>query len=96
MEFRLLTIGDVVAPSGLNLVCKRLRQLKKAYGVHLCIVNGENASNVGITPEQADRLFDAGADIITLGNHAFSQRSIVPMTEDHNNIHFITQNTIRN
>ncbi len=82
MEFRLLPIGDVVAQSGMQLVCKRLRQLKKEHQVHLCIVNGENASNVGITPEQADRLFDAGADIITLGNHAFSPRSIVPMAED--------------
>ena len=82
MELKLLAIGDVVAPSGLQFVCRRLRQLRQEYGVGFCVVNGENASCVGITPEQADRLFDAGADVITLGNHSFSQRSIVPYLED--------------
>lgn len=82
MDLRLLVIGDVVASSGLQYVCRHLRRLKKEQNIDFCIVNGENASNVGIMPEQADRLFDAGADVITLGNHAFSQRQIVPMTED--------------
>lgn len=82
MELRVLTVGDVVASSGLSYVCRHLRSLKARYGIDLCIVNGENAANVGINPDQADRLFDAGADVITLGNHAFTQRYIVPMVED--------------
>ena len=82
MEFRILTVGDVVGAVGAHYFCRRLRELKRTYGVDFCIVDGENAANVGIHPEQADRLFDAGADVITLGNHAFSQRGIVPMTED--------------
>ena len=82
MEFRILTVGDVVGAGGAHYVCKRLRGLKREHSVDFCIVNGENAATVGIHPEQADRLFDAGADLITLGNHAFSQRGIVPMAED--------------
>ena len=82
MDFRLLTVGDVVASNGLQFVCRNLRKLKSQYHIDFCIVNGENAANIGINPEQADRLFDAGADIITLGNHAFGQRNIVPMVED--------------
>lgn len=82
MELRVLAVGDVVAGSGLQYVSRNLRSLKKEYHVDFCIVNGENAANVGINPEQADRLFDAGADVITLGNHAFTQRNIVPMVED--------------
>ncbi len=82
MELRVLTIGDVVASSGLHYVARNLRQLKHQYAVDFCIVNGENAANLGITPEQADRLFEAGADVITLGNHAFGQRTIVSMVDD--------------
>ena len=82
MKLNVLAVGDVVAPSGLQYVCRHLRRLKQQHAVDFCIVNGENASNVGITPEQADRLFDAGADVITLGNHAFRQRGIVQYLED--------------
>ena len=82
MEFRILTVGDVVGASGAHYVCKRLRKLKQAHNIDFCIVDGENSAMVGIHPEQADLLFDAGADVITLGNHAFSQRTILPMAED--------------
>ncbi len=82
MEFKVMTIGDVVGASGTHYLCRKLRGLKSAYGVDFCIVNGENAAGVGIHPEQAEHLFDAGADVITLGNHAFGQRTVVPMVED--------------
>ncbi len=82
MKFKLMTIGDVVATTGLQYVCRNLRRLKSRYEVDFCIVNGENAANIGIQAEQADRLFEAGADVITLGNHAFGQKSIVNMVED--------------
>ena len=78
MEFTVLAIGDVVANAGLDCLHHHLRALKKEYGVHFCIVNGENTANgLGISPHQAEELFDAGADVITLGNHAFSKRDIV-------------------
>ena len=79
---KLLAIGDVVSQPGLDTVSKLLRKLKKQYGADFTIVNGENASGVGITPRQADDIFAAGADVITLGNHSFRKQNIVPYVED--------------
>jgi hypothetical protein len=46
------------------------------------VVNGENASDVGLTPQQAEDMFDAGADVVTLGNHAFRQKSVHNYLDD--------------
>lgn len=77
MELRVLAIGDVVAPSGEKFLCRRLRALKRQYAVDFCVVNGENAAMLGLRPEQAEHIFSAGADVITLGNHTWSRREIV-------------------
>ena len=82
MEFRVLAVGDVCAASGVAYLGQKLRGLKKLYGVDLCVVNGENACVVGITPRQAEEIFDAGADVITLGNHAFHRREIADYLDD--------------
>jgi len=75
-------VGDVVGQAGLSYLCKMLRRIKKENQIDFCIVNGENASMVGITPRQADDIFDAGADVITLGNHVWNRREIVPYLEE--------------
>ena len=49
----------------------------------MVIVNGENASGRGIEPALADRMFAAGADVITLGNHAFANRKICGYLDEH-------------
>jgi metallophosphoesterase (TIGR00282 family) len=60
----------------------RLRGLRAELGVDACVVNGENlADGVGITPRLADRVLAAGADVITLGNHAFRRNEIVAYLE---------------
>ncbi|MBR6378201.1 MAG: YmdB family metallophosphoesterase [Oscillospiraceae bacterium] len=82
MEFRVLAVGDVCGSSGLQLVQNRLRQLRRVHQVDFCVVNGENASVVGITPRQAEALLDAGADVITLGNHSYNRREIAPYLEE--------------
>lgn len=82
MDFRVLAVGDVVAVSGLQYLQKRLRTAKRYYNVDFCIVNGENASNIGITPQQAEDIFDAGADVITLGNHTWGRREIANYLDD--------------
>ncbi|MEI3305861.1 MAG: YmdB family metallophosphoesterase [Dysosmobacter sp.] len=46
------------------------------------MVNGENAAAVGLTPEQAERIYDAGADVVTLGNHAFGKLQIADFLDD--------------
>ena len=86
MDFRVLCVGDVVGNPGLNEIRKNLRRLIRQTNADLTIVNGENAAVVGITPDQAETIFHAGADIITLGNHSFSKREIVPYMEDNRRI----------
>ena len=82
MEFKVLAIGDVVGNPGMEQVRRKLRQMKRNTGADFVVVNGENASVVGITPDQAEDILDAGADVITLGNHSFGKREIVNYLED--------------
>lgn len=82
MQLKVLAVGDVVGTPGLERIRRSLRYLKRATGADLVIVNGENASGVGLTPQQAEDILDAGADLITLGNHSFNKREIVPYLED--------------
>ena len=83
-----LAIGDVVGDPGMDMLCRRLRQLKKQVGADLTIVNGENATPVGkgITPALAEEIFDAGADVITLGNHTYGNRQICDYLDEQPNI----------
>lgn len=86
MELRVLAVGDVTGVNGLQYLQKKLRAVKKEYQIDLCIVNGENASVVGITPRQAEMIWDAGADVITLGNHTWNRREITVCLDDHREI----------
>ena len=82
MDFKVLTVGDVVGEPGLARIRRSLRYLKRKTEADFVIVNGENASGVGITPQQAEDILDAGADVITLGNHSFNRREIVTYLDD--------------
>lgn len=82
MDFKVLAVGDVVGKTGMERVQRSLRHLKRACNADFVVVNGENAEIVGMTPRQADELWNAGADVITLGNHAFGRRELVPLLED--------------
>ena len=82
MELRVMAVGDVVGTPGLCCLEKHLRGLKKLHGIDFCVVNGENASGVGLTPQQAERIFSAGADVITLGNHTWNRREICPYLDE--------------
>ena len=79
---KILAVGDIVSQPGLDTVNSLLRNIRKQYGIDFVIVNGENASGVGITPKQAEDIFASGADVITLGNHVFHKRQIVPYLDD--------------
>ena len=79
----ILCIGDVVGSIGCNHLAARLPQLKKQYGIDVCIVNGENAADGnGITPPAAQHLFTYGVDVITTGNHVFRRREIYPTLDE--------------
>ena len=82
MEFNVLAVGDVVGTPGMERISKTLRALKRKTNADFVVVNGENASVVGITPMQAEEILDAGADVVTLGNHSFGKREIVGYLED--------------
>ena len=82
MDYRILAVGDVVGTPGLDFLSKKLRQLKRDTAADFCIVNGENASGRGLTPRQAEEMLDAGADVITLGNHTWDRREICDYLDD--------------
>ena len=86
MEFKVLAVGDVVGNPGLDRVRRHLRQLKRKTGADFVVVNGENAAVVGITPNQAEDILDAGADVITMGNHTFGKREIVQYLDENSRI----------
>ncbi len=72
---RLLFLGDVVGRSGRVAVVSQLPMLRDRYKLDFIVVNGENAAGgFGINEKIANEMFDAGADVITTGNHAFDQR----------------------
>ena len=68
MDFRVLAVGDVVGNPGLEQIRRNLRQMKRQYHADFAVVNGENAAVVGITPNQADSILVAGADIAAFIN----------------------------
>lgn len=82
MEMKLLAIGDVVGDTGLKTVTRCLGSLLRDTKADFCIVNGENASMTGILPRQAEEIYRAGADVVTLGNHVWNRREIVPLLEE--------------
>ena len=82
MEMKVLAVGDVVGNPGLDRICRSLRKLKRDTNADFVIVNGENAAVVGMTPRQGEEILDAGADVITMGNHTFAKREIVDYLED--------------
>lgn len=65
----------------------RLKGLRAELGAHVCVLNGENlADGVGITPKLAERMLAAGADLVTLGNHAWRRSEIAPYLEDNERV----------
>jgi metallophosphoesterase (TIGR00282 family) len=79
---RILFIGDIVGRSGRTIVNERLPGLIKDWKLDLVAINGENAAGgFGITEPIYNELIDAGADAITLGNHAFDQREALVFIE---------------
>jgi metallophosphoesterase (TIGR00282 family) len=72
---RLLFLGDVVGKSGRDAVALRVPDLIRRYALDFVVINGENASHGrGLTEGHYNDLRAAGADVVTLGDHAFDQR----------------------
>lgn len=79
----ILAIGDIVGEIGVKKIVKELPKLKEKYNIDFCIINGENsAGGMGITKKIFDLLINAGADVITMGNHTWGKKDIFSFIDD--------------
>src|SRR5260221_10067445 len=82
MKLRILFVGDVVGRAGRTAIAEHLPGMVRDWALDLVIVNGENAAGgFGITEVIYQEFIDAGADAITLGNHAWDQREALGFIE---------------
>ena len=80
---RILMVGDVVGKPGRKAISVLLPELRGKHGIDLIVANGENAAGgIGLTPETAQELFQAGVDVITSGNHIWHHKEIIPYIEN--------------
>ncbi|MGR3569155.1 MAG: TIGR00282 family metallophosphoesterase [Pseudooceanicola nanhaiensis] len=79
---RILFLGDVMGRAGRAAVAETLPRLRRDWRLDFVVVNGENASNgAGLTGDHAKRILEAGADVVTLGDHAFDQKDMLQFIE---------------
>jgi metallophosphoesterase (TIGR00282 family) len=79
---RLLFLGDIVGRPGRNAVTERLPALRERWRLDCVVINGENAAGgFGITEAICDDVLASGADVVTLGNHAWDQREALVFIE---------------
>lgn len=82
-EIVMAFLGDVVGSVGRRAVAQAVPMLRERYGVSVVVVNGENSrQGSGITPEHVRELKAAGVHAVTLGDHCFKDRAILPMLDD--------------
>lgn len=75
---RLLYLGDIMGKTGRDAVAERVPELRRELNLDFVVACGENAAHgFGITAAICQSLYDAGVDVITLGNHAWDQREII-------------------
>lgn len=76
---RVLFIGDIVGTPGVACVCRMVPWLRRREAVDLVIANAENATGgSGLHPRTMDKLIDAGVDVLTMGDHVYKKREILP------------------
>lgn len=84
---KVLAIGDIVANEGREYLYNNLGKIRAKYGIDYCIANGENAAVTnGITGSIARTLVESGVDVITMGNHTFSNKEACMVLEDNKRV----------
>ncbi|HBR25459.1 MAG TPA: TIGR00282 family metallophosphoesterase [Rhizobiales bacterium] len=84
---RILFVGDVVGRSGRTVLSEHLPGFIRDWALDLVVVNGENAAGgFGISEAILIELLDAGADVVTTGNHVFDQREALVFIERHDRL----------
>lgn len=80
----ILFLGDMVGRAGRNAVYARLPDLIDNHGIEFVVVNGENAAGgFGVTEAILRETLDAGADVMTTGNHVWDQREALTFADRH-------------
>ena len=80
---KIVFIGDIVGKEAKETLIKKIQEIKSKYESDVFIVNAENsAAGYGLTKKIANQLFDAGVDVITLGNHAWDQKEMLSYIEE--------------
>lgn len=86
-EMKILAVGDVVGPEAVAALSEKLRKYKSDNNICFTVVNGENASvGNGIDTQSAKQIIEAGADVITTGNHVWKKRDIRTFLDDSSQI----------
>ncbi|WP_300062154.1 TIGR00282 family metallophosphoesterase [uncultured Roseobacter sp.] len=79
---KLLFLGDVMGRAGRRAITENLPRLRQEWKLDFIVINGENAtSGIGLSGAHAKTLLEAGADCITLGDHAFDQKDMLRFIE---------------
>jgi len=79
---KILFLGDVMGRAGRRAITENLQNLRDAWKLDFVVVNGENATGgMGLSGAHAKLLLDAGADCLTLGDHAFDQKDMLSFIE---------------
>lgn len=87
MKINVLCIGDVVGRPGRRVLAQKLNSVVREHQVDCVIVNAENAAGgSGLTPQIYDKLCKYGVDLVTLGDHCYRKRDIIPTLESQKNI----------
>jgi len=82
MKVNILCIGDIVGRPGRRVLAEKLMPLIKELGIDCVIANAENAAGgSGLTPQIHDKLLRYGVNLITLGDHAYRKKDIIPILE---------------
>ena len=84
---RIVFLGDVVGRSGRAAIIETLPRLRERYRADFVVINGENAAGgFGISEQILTELLDAGADVVTTGNHVWDQRETLIFIERHDRL----------
>ncbi len=87
MKLNILCIGDIVGRPGRRILSEKLKALVSQYNIDCVITNAENAAGgSGLTPQIYTKLTRYGVDLVTLGDHAYRKKDIIPTLENEKNI----------
>jgi len=87
MKLNILCIGDIVGRPGRRIVAEKLQAITKDRNIDCVIANAENAAGgSGLTPQIYEKLLRYGVNLVTLGDHTYRKREIIPILETAGNI----------